>query len=382
MLDKAKYFGAQYLRNSGIEFYHESEAGRTVYSSESPDLVCHELGHAILDIVRPEIYNVPVYEQAAFHEAFGDISAILCALQVPQVRAAILSETSGNLNRDSRVSRIGESLGWVLNKRYGNSWSPDYLRNASNPFNYRPPESCPTTGPYTALTSQSHNFCRVFTGAFLEMLAGVFRVIAPQPNVNALQEATFLSAQIIIAAVMSAPPVTAYFAQVAAQMVGHASRVNAPPAIRSQLAEAVSSAFTRRGILSVRSAAAAVSLLSRSVGLDATEVGELPPIAVDANLLSLGNHRLFVRAPLQGDEHIDFRSTGINVEEANPQSAEQAVYHFLEFLLSRGHLDIGEIGDTAVGLAHPYVYKTHAIVEGEDGMYVERLAFGCGFEDC
>jgi hypothetical protein len=44
-------------------------------------VVCHELGHAILDALKPQLFNVASTEAGAFHEAFGDISAILCALQ-------------------------------------------------------------------------------------------------------------------------------------------------------------------------------------------------------------------------------------------------------------------------------------------------------------
>src|SRR6516225_7885086 len=33
----------------GLKFFHGSAAGRTVFSGESPDVVCHELGHALLD---------------------------------------------------------------------------------------------------------------------------------------------------------------------------------------------------------------------------------------------------------------------------------------------------------------------------------------------
>src|SRR5258708_3941297 len=70
----------------GLKFFHGSAAGRTVFSGESPDVVCHELGHAILDSLKPQLFDAASIEVAAFHESFGDMSAILSALQLPSLR--------------------------------------------------------------------------------------------------------------------------------------------------------------------------------------------------------------------------------------------------------------------------------------------------------
>src|SRR5262249_30524837 len=66
----------------GLKFFHGSGAGRTVFSGESPDIVCHELGHALLDSFKPQLFDAASIEVAAFHESFGDMSAILSALQL------------------------------------------------------------------------------------------------------------------------------------------------------------------------------------------------------------------------------------------------------------------------------------------------------------
>src|SRR5215470_15386356 len=67
----------------GLKFFHGTAAGRTVFSGESPDVVCHELGHALLDSFKPQLFDAASIEVAAFHESFGDMSAILSALQLP-----------------------------------------------------------------------------------------------------------------------------------------------------------------------------------------------------------------------------------------------------------------------------------------------------------
>jgi hypothetical protein len=53
--------------------------------------VCHELGHALLDSFKPQLFDAASIEVAAFHESFGDMSAILSALQLPGVREGVLA---------------------------------------------------------------------------------------------------------------------------------------------------------------------------------------------------------------------------------------------------------------------------------------------------
>jgi len=157
----------------GLKFFHGTAAGRTVFSGESPDVVCHELGHALLDSFKPQLFDAASIEVAAFHESFGDMSAILSALQLPSVREGVLAETAGVLRRSSRLSRLAEQLGWAIRQSVPSAVEPDCLRNAVNTFFYRDPDTLPTMAPATSLSSEPHSFSRVFTGAFFEGLAGM-----------------------------------------------------------------------------------------------------------------------------------------------------------------------------------------------------------------
>src|SRR5690349_1148122 len=74
--DEGRDLNAFYDRG-GLHFFHDVVRGSTVFSAESPDVVCHELGHAVLDAVKPQLWDAASLESAAFHESFGDISAIL-----------------------------------------------------------------------------------------------------------------------------------------------------------------------------------------------------------------------------------------------------------------------------------------------------------------
>jgi hypothetical protein len=130
LLDEGEDFNAFYDRQA-LNFFHGTAGGRTVFSGESPDVVCHEEGHAVLDALRPELFDAGSIEAAAFHEAFGDMSALLAALQLPTVRAAILAETGGDLRRSSRLA---EQVGWAIRQFAPDAVEPDCLRNAANSF--------------------------------------------------------------------------------------------------------------------------------------------------------------------------------------------------------------------------------------------------------
>ena len=109
VVDEGVDLNAFYDRNA-LNFFHGPSPNGTVFSDESPDIVCHEMGHAILNSLKPQLWGVGSHEAAAFHESFGDISAILSALQLQELRTAILSDTGGHLYQSSRLSRLAEQL--------------------------------------------------------------------------------------------------------------------------------------------------------------------------------------------------------------------------------------------------------------------------------
>ena len=170
-LDAGEDLNAYYDRRA-LNFFHGPGPTGTVYSGESPDVLLHEMGHAILDAVKPQLWDVASLEPPEFHEAFGDMSAILGALQLPSLRIAVLSETAGQLYRNSRLSRLAEQLGTAIRTRVPDAVDPDCLRNAVNSFVYQDPVPLPSSGPASRLTSEPHSFSRVFTGAFFDALAG------------------------------------------------------------------------------------------------------------------------------------------------------------------------------------------------------------------
>jgi hypothetical protein len=73
--------------------YVPLEDGTTVYTCCSHDIVAHETTHAILDGLRPRFMKPGLPDQAAFHEAFADIVALLSVFSIPELVESQLGET-------------------------------------------------------------------------------------------------------------------------------------------------------------------------------------------------------------------------------------------------------------------------------------------------
>lgn len=171
---------AYYARwTQGVNFmYFESEGlEKTVQTAQSSDVVSHEMGHAVLDGLRPRYLYSWDKESRAFHEAFGDVSAMLYTLSEPENIEALSRETSGDLTRQNRLSMLAEEFGAAI-RLMNDDPSDDhktYLRNAINDFTYKPPEDLPSSGPREELTSEPHSFSRVFSGAFYDCFNKIYQ---------------------------------------------------------------------------------------------------------------------------------------------------------------------------------------------------------------
>ena len=209
----------------GLKFFYGPDRGKsqTVYSCESCDVAAHECGHAVLDAHHPDYWDSLHPETGAFHEAFGDISALLTTLQFPSVRAQMLKETRGNLRKSNGISRLAEQVGHALYSRNGVvSSGPNTLRDLVNTYHYKETWKLPARAPATKLSSESHNFSRIFSGAFYEILTGIYdKVRAASPNLpldDALQLARDEAGKLLASALLLAPPGDAIFQVIATAM--------------------------------------------------------------------------------------------------------------------------------------------------------------------
>lgn len=157
--------------------------GKVVKTSEAFDVASHEAGHAILDGLRPGL--LAGKESKAFHEAFGDCSALLHALQFDSNLEKILAENGGDFSRPSLISRLAEEFGTAFNKEDDNPNNDDhpYYRTALNDFKYQPintlpSDSYPPSQPEEVLTSEPHSFGRIWSGAFYSVLGSLYQQAA------------------------------------------------------------------------------------------------------------------------------------------------------------------------------------------------------------
>lgn len=379
VLDEGVDLNAYYDRTA-LKFFHGRSSEGVVYSGESPDILCHEMGHAILDALKPELWNVGSQEVAAFHESFGDMSAILSALQLPVMRAAVISETDGRINRNSRLSRMAEQLGQAIRENYPDAVDPDCLRNASNRFMYKAPMLLDASGPASVLTSEPHSFSRVFTGAFLDAIAGMLLATARDqaaPTDDELLEVSEQMGDILAAGVRDASVVSNFYSQVAGSMVQAAGRINAgyPRPLKA--------AFVRRGILSLHSATSVETLgnAAKSMfggGADAEPASREPArMAIDGKPYGLGDLALIVETPSQPRR---FAASAAVNEFAPVQvpSSEVAARGFVEQLFKQGRVDLSDAASEARRIDPLAGLKTHRLVKADGALRLERVLCDCG----
>ena len=369
-LDDGEDFNAYYDRH-GLHFFHGTSAGRAVFSGESPDVLCHELGHAVLDALKPQLWGAAFIEGAAFHESFGDISALLSALQLQSIREAVLTETGGRLYRSSRLSRLAEQLGWAIRQFRPDLVDPDCLRNAVNSFFYRDPSRLPPSGPASALSSEPHSFSRVFTAAFLEALAGIHSLQPDTGQAGLAQASTDLSA-LLISSIVACPVVPSFYSQVAAHVLAADG-----DRFGGRYTPVLKAAFVKHGILSLESANAVVDgPIGMATGMAAGDHDDDEPlIALAGERFGLGE-ALLVPAPAQ-PKRFSAAGAGPDVVPVETPAHDQAARSFVEDLFRRGKVDV-EIGagDQPV---RPSSSQSHAVRRRQEGLVLERRLFDCGF---
>ncbi|HXE74624.1 MAG TPA: serine protease [Candidatus Xenobia bacterium] len=143
-----------------LQFFYFQGQEKPIYTALSHDIISHETGHAILDGIRPLYNEISSPDTAGFHEFIGDATAILLAFSHQAYRKAVIQEARGNLRKDTIVASLADEFGTGL---YGSA-GRYFLRNAINDM----------TMSKVRYTWESHVYSEVLTGAFYEILIGLY----------------------------------------------------------------------------------------------------------------------------------------------------------------------------------------------------------------
>lgn len=131
-----------------------------VFTSLSHDVVAHELGHAALDGLKPLFLEAMHNETGAFHESFGDFTAMFSALTLPAVVEHVIAATGGDLRNESIASLLAEEFGYGI---YGPGHF--FLRNAGDPITFS-----------TLPSFEVHDFSVLLTATVYEILTEFYQI--------------------------------------------------------------------------------------------------------------------------------------------------------------------------------------------------------------
>ena len=235
---------------SSLKFFYAFDpvVKKNIYTSDSSDVVSHETGHALLDAIRPDFWNVQSYEVWALHESFGDVVAILNIMENKDLVNMALKQTSGDLSKSNVMSKLAEELAKaIFNITKGrNGYSPLFLRDAANNFNYISPDKLSDNTPDNVLSRECHNFSRVWTGAWYGCLIEIYNFNIKNNNdsqFDALMSAKDVMASYFFEAVQSVPMTSRLFEALAKKMILIDSQNG------SKYSEVLNKVFTERNII-------------------------------------------------------------------------------------------------------------------------------------
>jgi len=187
---------------ASISFFEFPVGATIVYSGASNDVVAHETGHAILDAIRPDLWDVQMMEPAAFHEGFGDCIALMAALSDKDTRVELL-KTGASIGRANFVEAVAEDLSNAIKKAISPNHNAAAPRRAFNSFKWALPQTLPANGGPGALINEAHSLGQLVSGIYYDLIANIFA--AGTSNEAKLWAACQTATRLIVKAAASAP---------------------------------------------------------------------------------------------------------------------------------------------------------------------------------
>jgi hypothetical protein len=177
-----------------------------VFTCRSLDIVAHEVGHAVLDSLKPKWLESAKAQTGGLHESFGDLTSIFLILSQLDLVEYIVAQTKADLHRKSILTALAEQFGLGLDP----NMFPNGLRNADNDLKL------------SEVSPEVHAVSQVFTGAVFDILADVFaanRKPRFRDDAEVLYEAGKYMTSLTIRAFIAAPDENASFADVGKKMI-------------------------------------------------------------------------------------------------------------------------------------------------------------------
>jgi hypothetical protein len=285
---KKQGMNAYYSRWEGSTNYFFQDSPQlktTVKTANSTDVVAHETGHGVLDGMKPGYLGTNDRETGAFHEAFGDCSAMLFTLQDSAMRDRILEQTGGDLSKPNNLAWLAEEFGKA--RRLSNDDPSDddraWLRNSQNKFTYVKPESLGDgRGDDETLGGEIHSFGRLWAGAFYDCLNVTYQDGLSQ-GMGASQALKFAAdtlGPIFARAVDRAPSTRGRFKDMALQMIQADKDIN-----NGRLGEGLQKVFSERKIIA-----------PKDMEVEAERRAQLPQVSVDHDFTSKAEVAAYVAA--------------------------------------------------------------------------------------
>ena len=162
--------------DQGLMFGYFQHRKKWVFTCLSHDVVVHEATHALLDGIRPFYDRPSSPDQAAFHEGFADIVALLSVFQQPEVVNYALGRdakgTRGMLAaKDLKKGKLMKTLLFGLAKQMGASLEPFHNRALRESL-----ELEPLDGDYTSYPNyhEPHALGEVLVAAVMHTFLAVW----------------------------------------------------------------------------------------------------------------------------------------------------------------------------------------------------------------
>ena len=209
-------------------------------------------------------------------------------------------------------------------------------------------------------------------------MAGMVAARSATPGDKDLASVSHDAGAVLVDAIQAAPVTAQYYAQVAVHMLAADTRL-----FKGANSPALTSAFVRRGILSLETAASpqvgeppAASGRRMVAGPAPDASPSLARVAISGQRAGLGDRAILVEEPAE-PRRIQARSSMVASPTTEPVSSESAANSFFEFLVRRGRIDFGDLRGP---LVQPHVRKTHMLVHEQDALALRRRRFDCGFD--